>query len=200
MNDGQGGPGYTIDAEFNNKFIHKKGALSAARTGDVQNPEKKSSGSQFYIVQGRQVSSIELDQIMAQRNEMVRQEMIRDYVQATDQAELLETITGYIQNQQMNLVDSIITSITPMATEGFVPSTYTDEQRASYAELGGTPFLDGNYTIFGEVIRGLAVIDSVIVQNTNEMDRPLENITMTVTVETMNKTYIQNEYGYIYEQ
>ena len=200
MNDGQGGPGYTIDAEFNNKFIHKKGALSAARTGDVQNPEKKSSGSQFYIVQGRQVSSIELDQIMAQRNEMVHQEMIRDYVQATDQAELLETITGYIQNQQMNLVDSIITSITPMATEGFVPSTYTDEQRASYAELGGTPFLDGNYTIFGEVIRGLAVIDSVIIQNTNEMDRPLENITMTVTVETMDKTYIQNEYGYIYEQ
>jgi peptidyl-prolyl cis-trans isomerase B (cyclophilin B) len=137
---------------------------------------------------------------MAQRNEMVHQEMIRDYVQATDQAELLETITGYIQNQQMNLVDSIITSITPMATEGFVPSTYTDEQRASYAELGGTPFLDGNYTIFGEVIRGLAVIDSVIIQNTNEMDRPLENITMTVTVETMDKTYIQNEYGYIYEQ
>lgn len=199
MNDGQGGPGYTTEAEFNNDFVHKKGALSAARLGDQQNPEKRSSGSQFYIVQGRPVASMELDQMQAQRNEFARQDMIRKYIQAPEQADLLEKLRGFMQAQLMDSVEASIAAIEPLATEGFIPSTYTDEQRANYAEIGGAPFLDGNYTVFGEVIRGLEIIDVIVAQESNEMDRPLEDISMTVRVETMDKTDIQTEYGYSYE-
>lgn len=200
MNDGQGGPGYTIEAEFNNDFVHKKGALSAARLGDQQNPEKRSSGSQFYIVQGRPVASIELDQMQAQRNELARQDMIRKYVQAPEQADLLEKLRGFMQSQMMDSVEANIAAIEPLATERFIPSTYSDEQRAAYADIGGAPFLDGNYTVFGEVINGLEIIDQIVAQNADERDRPLEDITMTVRVETMDKKDIEAEYGYTYEK
>lgn len=199
MNDGQGGPGYTIEAEFNTKFTHKKGALSAARMGDQQNPEKRSSGSQFYIVQGRPVESLELDQMQNQRNEFVRQDMIRKYVQDPDQLALLEKLRGFMQQQLVDSVEATISSIEPIATEGFVPTVYTDEQRALYADLGGAPFLDGNYTVFGEVVKGLEIIDQIVIQEANEMDRPLKDITMTVRIETMERTDIETMYEYSYE-
>ena len=199
MNDGQGGPGYTIEAEFNTKFTHKKGALSAARMGDQQNPEKRSSGSQFYIVQGRPVESLELDQMQNQRNEFVRQDMIRKYIQDPDQLALLEKLRDFMQRQLVDSVEATISSIEPIATEGFVPTVYTDEQRALYADLGGAPFLDGNYTVFGEVIKGLEIIDQIVIQEANEMDRPLKDITMTVRIETMERTDIETMYEYSYE-
>jgi len=199
MSDGQGGPGYTIEAEFNTKFTHKKGALSAARMGDQQNPEKRSSGSQFYIVQGRPVESLELDQMQNQRNEFVRQDMIRKYVQDPDQLALLEKLRGFMQQQLVDSVEATISNIEPIATEGFVPTVYTDEQRALYADLGGAPFLDGNYTVFGEVIKGLEIIDQIVIQEANEMDRPLKDITMTVRIETMERTDIETMYEYSYE-
>lgn len=124
---GSGGPGYTIEAEILPEFIHKKGALSAARLGDQANPEKRSSGSQFYIVQGNKVSASELNQ-MAQR-------------------------TG---------------------------AFYTADQIETYQEIGGTPFLDNNYTVFGEVIKGIEVIDIIADSKTQPGDRPVEDIKMTV--------------------
>ncbi len=120
---GSGGPGYQIDAEFNNKFIHKKGALSAARQGDNSNPEKKSSGSQFYIVQGKKVSPASLDKIAAKKG-----------------------------------------------------IYYSSEQKKTYETIGGTPFLDNEYTVFGEVIEGLDVIDKIAQQETLKGDRPKEDI------------------------
>lgn len=198
MNDGQGGPGYTIEAEFNNNYVHTKGAIAAARLGDQANPEKRSSGSQFYIVQGRPVQSIELDQMQAQRNEFARQDMIRKYIQSPEQAELLEKLRGYMQLQQVDSVEAEIAKIEPIALEGFIPATYNEEQRAAYAEIGGAPFLDGNYTVFGEVVRGFEIIDSVVAQETDERDRPLADILMTVTVETMDKSEIEAEYGFTY--
>jgi len=119
---GSGGPGYTVDAEFNSKFIHKKGALSAARQGDQVNPEKKSSGSQFYIVQGQPTAN-------------------------------------------------------PQSTVA-----YTPEQKQIYTTSGGTPFLDGAYTVFGEVIEGLDVIDKIASQPTKPGDRPMEDIVMDIDV------------------
>ena len=128
---GAGGPNYTIPAEFNRALIHKKGALSAARQGDQVNPTKASSGSQFYIVQGKVSSKAELDQIA------------RSY-----------------------------------------GITYTPEQIETYTTIGGTPFLDMNYTVFGEVVKGLDVIDKIAAVKTAYGDRPLQDVKMKVTVVT----------------
>ncbi len=124
---GNGGPGYNVSAEFNDKFIHKKGALSAARMGDYVNPKKESSGSQFYIVQGRKYSDSELSNFEQQ------------------------------------------TSI-----------KYTSEQRIAYKTLGGTPHLDRNYTVFGEMISGFEVLDKLASVPTQPGDRPVENLKMQI--------------------
>lgn len=124
-------PGYMIDAEFRPEFFHKKGALAAAREGDRVNPERKSSGSQFYIVQGRKFNEQMLNMISKKAN---------------------------IQ--------------------------FTEEQKKVYKSLGGTPHLDGTYTVFGEVISGLNVVDSIAAVKTNKKmgNRPIEAVTMTMTI------------------
>jgi len=126
---GGGGPGYTIPAEFNPQFFHKKGALCAARQGDQVNPEKESSGSQFYIVHGKPLND--------------------------EQLEMME--------ERLN-------------------TKYTPEQKEGYKAVGGAPFLDNNYTIFGEVIEGLEVVDKLAAIQTAPGDRPLTDVKMTVKV------------------
>lgn len=116
---GMGGPGYTVPAEFNTQLIHKKGALAAART---ENPEKASSGSQFYIVQGRPVSATQLG------------------------------------------------------------ANYTEEQKKIYQTIGGTPFLDNNYTVYGEITEGLDVIDKIAAVQKDGNDRPAKDVKMTIKI------------------
>jgi cyclophilin family peptidyl-prolyl cis-trans isomerase len=143
---GNGDIGYKIPAEFVPSLFHKKGALAAARDG---NPEKASSGCQFYIVQGR----------------------------VWDDAALQTQITR-IETQK-----------------GHVP---TEEQKQVYKTLGGAPHLDGNYTVFGEVIDGLAIVDSVAKQPRNEMNRPDKDVRMTMTGEWVKKKKITKQYNYKY--
>lgn len=126
---GNGGPGYTVPAEFRNGLYHKKGALAAARLGDQMNPQRASSGSQFYIVQGAPVPQPQLQQLAA-----------RSGIQ------------------------------------------YTPEQIEMYTTVGGTPFLDGQYTVFGEVVEGLDVIDKIAAVQTRPGDRPVQDVKMTVRV------------------
>ncbi len=198
FNDGQGGPGYTIDAEFNSKFIHKKGALAAARLGDQQNPERKSSGSQFYIVHGQIFPSLQLDQILGNSNNAKRQNMIGKYVQAPENMSVLQALQENQRAGRIDSVQAIIERIEPLATEDFIPRTYSAEQREIYNSLGGYAPLDGSYTVFGEVIKGVSVIDSIAVQRTGQADRPLEKIMMEVRVEEMKKEVITEEFGYSY--
>ena len=126
---GTGGPGYTLPAEFNEHLFHKKGALSAARRGDQENPEKRSSGSQFYIVQGRVFTPEELN-IMAKRG----------------------------------------------------MATFSSEVAEIYTTTGGTPHLDGSYTVFGEVVEGLDILDRIAVVQTDSYDRPLEDVVYTISL------------------
>jgi cyclophilin family peptidyl-prolyl cis-trans isomerase len=199
FNDGQGGPGYTIEAEFSQNLIHKKGAIAAARTGDQQNPERRSSGSQFYIVQGEPVQSILLDQMQEQRNKNEKEIILRDYMQAPEQAELLNKLRGFMQAGLQDSIAAELARLEPIVTAGYVPFTYSPEQRDLYANLGGAPFLDGNYTVFGEVIKGLAVVDSIATVETGQADRPIENVVMMVSVETLSKAKIEADYGYTYQ-
>lgn len=141
-----------IPAEFNPNLIHKKGALAAARTGDNVNPEKKSSGSQFYIVQGR-TFGYEMFPQKDQNGNPISEEK---------KAELLKEYWANIAKRS--------------------GVTYTEEQQKLYATLGGTPHLDMQYTVFGEVIEGLEVIDKIAAVKTMNADRPIEDIPMKVTV------------------
>jgi len=126
---GTGGPGYQIPAEFNEALIHQKGALAAARTGGPSNPEKKSSGSQFYLVQGTPVDEKQLNMLERRRG-----------------------------------------------------TTYSDDAKAIYGELGGTPFLDMDYTVFGIVLEGLEVIDEIAAMKTGAGDRPEADVAMKIIV------------------
>lgn len=126
---GQGGPGYTIPAEFKQELIHKKGALAAARMGDNVNPQKASSGSQFYIAQGKRYTSEELNMLQARMGKQFNQ-----------------------------------------------------TQKDAYVNEGGVPFLDYEYTVFGQVIEGLEVIDKIAKVQKDRYDRPIEDVKMTISI------------------
>lgn len=184
---GMGGPGYTIPAEFNTKFIHKKGALAAARRGGPQNPKKESSGSQFYIVVGQQVPIEQLDAMVAQKADQAKAEYIQTKLyEPENKAYLNELIelqkAGDRQNfmakwQEFN--DRYKDSLTTVPT-----FSYTEEQKNTYSTIGGTPHLDMDYTVFGEVIQGLDVVDIIAKVATDRNNRPLEDVIITkVSVE-----------------
>ena len=147
---GQGGPGYTIDAEINKTHFHKKGVLAAARMGDQINPQRASSGSQFYIVQGAKFKDQSLDYI---------EQQIRTATKDT----------------------------------GF---TFTAEERQVYEEIGGSPHLDMQYTVFGEIISGLDVVDLIANVQTGGQDKPLEDIDMDVNVLELSAKQIKKKFNY----
>ena len=171
---GSGDVGYTIPAEFNPKFFHKKGVLAAARQGDDVNPEKASSGCQFYIVTGRKFTEPQLlgmeNKINEQREEALFDSLARQHMKeiykmrkAGDNAGLLE-LQDSLEAQARELADK---------EEKF---RFTPEQIQAYSTIGGAPHLDGSYTIFGEVTEGMEVVNNIEIAKTNRADRPVENI------------------------
>jgi peptidyl-prolyl cis-trans isomerase B (cyclophilin B) len=194
---GDGGPGYTIDAEFNSKFYHEKGALSAARTSDNQNPTKASSGSQFYIVQGKKWTEDELKFDMNQFNVAMQK-----FFQNPANKPTLDSMMAFYQSDQeqyMQMLKHIrprVEKETGIKTE----KTVSPEAVKIYSTVGGAPHLDGQYTVFGKVIKGLEVIDKIAAQPKDENNRPIEDIRMVVTVEQVSKKKIEKEYGYKYEE
>lgn len=132
---GNGSPDYTLKPEFRTGLYHKRGALAAAREGDETNPERRSSGSQFYIVWGRTFSPRQME---------------------------------YLSDK--------------MKAERPEPGGWTEEQQHIYATIGGSPHLDGQYTVFGEVEQGLDVVEKIQSVPTGPADRPLENIVVKMTI------------------
>jgi peptidyl-prolyl cis-trans isomerase B (cyclophilin B) len=124
---GEGGPSYRLDAEFNPALLHKRGALAAAREGDMVNPKKRSSASQFYIVWGKVYTPQEIEGMSRRMSQMGMGEL-------------------------------------------------TPEQKKLYTTVGGTPFLDGQYTVFGEITKGLEVVDKIQNVATDGNDRPVEDV------------------------
>ncbi len=131
---GTGGPGYTLEAEIIPGLFHKKGALAAARQGDAINPQKRSSGSQFYLVQG-----------------------------------------SVYNINQLESFEKRLQSVKP----GFA---FSEEQKKIYSTIGGTPHLDMDYTVFGEIVQGLDVLDNIAKLPTRPGDRPSEEVKMTMKV------------------
>ena len=196
---GRGGPGYTIDAEFNPKLFHERGALSAARLGDQQNPTKASSGSQFYIVQGTVMSEEELKTDQIKMNQAMQQ-----FFQDPVNRPAYDSIVSLYQSGDMKAYQDFVIRLKPRVEKATGISTTKDvapEILKAYTTVGGAPNLDGGYTVFGKVIKGLEVVDKIAaVAKGPGGERPAEDITMIVTVEEMPKKEIEKLYGYKYPE
>ena len=170
---GEGDVDYRIDAEFVPEYFHKKGVLAAAREGDDTNPERKSSGAQFYIVQGKVYSPEQLEATVKSINERRKMAL---YGRLKNQYK-----DEFTRLQEVNDTEGIVASKEKLTRECdslFVNAEFvlTEEQKKVYTTVGGTPHLDGQYTVFGEVIEGLEIVDKIAAVKTSEWDRPVEDV------------------------
>jgi peptidyl-prolyl cis-trans isomerase B (cyclophilin B) len=194
---GMGGPGYTVDAEFNPKFFHEKGALSAARLGDQQNPTKASSGSQFYVVQGQVTPAAELDALKI--DQAALNAAFQQMLQNPASQSLVDSLNQIYMSGDMQGYQRKIYSLVPRLEKQTGMKIYKDvseEKIKAYTTVGGAPHLDGDYTVFGKVISGLDVIDKIARVQKGSNDRPIEDIRMVITVEEMPRKEIESKYGY----
>jgi len=184
-NLGSGGPGYTIDAEFVSGLIHKKGALAAARTPDHVNPTRASSGSQFYIVQGDLVTRETVLNMQNQRKDQRRKKLFQQVLMMPEQKENLELYKKFYEAQDeqghLDMVEKLAPLLDSLLT-AMGSFSYTEEQLNAYATIGGAPNLDEDYTVFGEIVSGMDVLDKIAAVQTGNADRPTKDITMKVRI------------------
>lgn len=172
---GMGDIGYTVPAEFKYpQYYHKRGALSAARQGDENNPKKASSGCQFYIVQGKINSDKELDLIENSKAQKIIMNRLQENLNAkNEEIKLLSKSKnkGGIDSLRNNIMKKIQLEIKNDSSYKF-----TSQQRRDYTTLGGTPHLDGEYTVFGELIEGLDILTQISRLKTDRNDRPIVDV------------------------
>ncbi len=172
---GNGGPSYTIPAEITQKYYHKKGALCAARQGDNVNPEQRSSGSQFYIVTGAVYSMNDLKQMEARINQMAKTNSINKFWLDPKNKTTADLYARYNSERKMDSVALLRSKVENEIAETLVPYQFNDEQIKVYTTEGGTPFLDNNYTVFGEVIEGIEIVEK-IGNSPTQGERPVEDV------------------------
>lgn len=173
---GAGDLGYTVPAEFVYPArFHKKGALSAARTGDEVNPERASSASQFYIVTGKVYSDVELNQMEKQKESRLKQAIFAR-LQTENKTKVMELYRSGNKDELAILRDTLIGKTELEAEKRKDEAKLTAEQREAYKTVGGVPFLDNEYTVYGEVTEGIEVVEAIEKSKTNKQDRPMENI------------------------
>lgn len=174
---GTGGPDYTIPAEFvYPRYFHKRGALSAARTGDEVNPDRESSGSQFYIVWGKIYKPAELKQ-MERQMAMQQEQEVFNLLAKEHREEIMEFRRNRDQAGLQTLQEQLIEETKKICRQKGKP-TFTTEQTEAYTTVGGTPFLDNQYTVFGEVEEGINVVEHIQNRKTDRNDRPTEDVKM----------------------
>lgn len=198
-NLGSGGPGYTVEAEFVPQYFHEKGSLSAARMGDQVNPQKASSGSQFYIVQGTVISPSDVNSLRCDQMQLMTG--LRKMFEDPANKPLLDSLNQLYFAGDMQAYQSRLIALAPRvekATNLKILRDIPEAQIKAYTTVGGAPHLDGQYTVFGKVIKGLEVIDKIAAVQRDGNDRPQEDIRMMVTVQEMSKKKITKEYGYEY--
>ena len=172
---GAGGPGYTIPAEFvYPKYFHKRGALSAARQADQVNPERKSSGSQFYIVTGKTYNKYELQDMEKQLRQKQGQGIF-DRLVAQNMDSIMKMQMAGDNDGIMKLQEELNAKTNEIFNEQG-PFKFTEEQVDAYMSEGGTPFLDNDYTVFGEVIDGMKAVYKIEQAGTDMNDRPRKDI------------------------
>ena len=175
---GVGGPDYTLEAEIKDGLFHKRGALAAARQGDQVNPERRSSGSQFYIVWGQVYNEGQLRQFSKQLK-MQRMQDIFNQLAAARKAEIMQMRRERNRAGLQELQDQLAAEAEKQAA-GY--TGLSEEQQRIYSTVGGTPHLDDQYTVFGEVEQGLDVVEMIQSSATGRGDRPIDDIEMRVSV------------------
>lgn len=174
---GMGGPSYTIEAEIKEGLFHKRGALAAARQGDEVNPERRSSGSQFYIVWGDVYKEGQLRQFSKQLR-MQKVQNVFNALAAEHRSEIMQMRRDRDRVGLQNLQETLAAE----AEKRVGDVGLNDEQIKIYSTLGGTPHLDGQYTVFGEVEDGLDVVEMIQNSPTGRADRPMDDIEMRMTI------------------
>ena len=176
---------YTIPAEFNKNLFHKKGMLCAARNGDDVNPTKASSAVQFYIVQGKIRDDEELKKYEKRINKDLINSLKETCLNKPENSVLNQNIKLFKEKKQQDSLAICYKKLDELIANDYEKSekyTFPKEHIAIYKTIGGTPHLDNNYTVFGEVIEGLEVIDKIAANKTNKDDRPLIDIRMKISI------------------
>lgn len=169
---GSGGPDYTIEAEIDYpKHYNKYGALAAARTGDQVNPERRSSGSQFYIVTGRKMNEKQFENMMMHKHQEELEMTFRSLV-AQNRDKIQELQKAGDEEALENLRQDLIKQTEEKVGEQLIPENMKDD----YLTKGGAPHLDGAYTVFGEVVKGMEIVEEIQKVETDQNDRPKEDV------------------------
>ncbi|MDX9946351.1 MAG: peptidylprolyl isomerase [Bacteroidales bacterium] len=162
---------YTIPAEFRREYYHRKGALAAAREGNNVNPAMSSSGTQFYIVQGKKYTAEELKTTEERLNSGLKQVVFSKFIKETaDSAQIAGTPLSESEIQER----ASMKMFNYLTTQG--EYKFSQEQIDAYMNIGGVPRLDATYTVFGEVVEGLEIVDKIAGSPTNQADKPVNDI------------------------
>jgi len=180
---GDGDLDYLVPAEFNRQLYHKKGVIAAAREGDEINPEKASSACQFYLVQGKVFTVEELKALEEKKRMKWKAEMTNDIFSDKKNKALEKEYADALKADDRNKITELNTKLDELLKKEFgeyADFRFTEEEIKTYTTIGGTPHLDGNYTVFGEIVSGMEVVDKIAAVNSDANDRPFKDVKFSI--------------------